>query len=160
MRACHVIFGNRLQAFSSLRQSVRIHHWIARFGVRFCFIFASGVISWIFVLLSCFDICIRYAWMDPFWPWKGAQIELCLWPRHILRDRLTSDQPTPTGHNSNRFIISVELIFRLFLELCLKCLCCVAFLLPVCDALLLADCLCFLRVSTMLQSITKISPNQ
>ena len=97
--------------------------------------------------------------MGPFRPWKCAQIQLCVWLGHILRDRLTSDQPTPTGHNnSNQFIISVELIFRPiynFVSTGFE-----PFFVASVHALLLAQSLCFLEISTMLRSISQITPNQ
>ena len=74
-RACNVLFGNRLEPFPFLRQSVRIHHWIARrhIQVRFCFIpvpheyfFAFPYFCRVFNFLNYQHI--RYAWMGPFWP--------------------------------------------------------------------------------------------
>ena len=85
--------------FPSLRQNVRIHHWIARRPhIRsFALLFSLSCNSLNFHIFVLFSIswtnCVfTYLCMGSFWPWKCAQIQLCVWFGHILRDRLTSDQ--------------------------------------------------------------------
>ena len=85
--------------FPSLRQNVRIHHWIARrphirsFALLFS-LSCNSLNFHIFVLysISWTNCVFTYLCMGSFWPWKCAQIQLCVWFGHILRDRLTSDQ--------------------------------------------------------------------